>query len=132
MSSVERLVLHSRTNLSPDYIISLLEFEKRQNRHSFHLLNRAFNLPSTTDGKSKEIQHVRNALKANGYPSSIISNILKKKKKLPTQTIPTPEELVGMFFKWADPLNTSPDFACIPFINGLMEPLTRLFRNNGI
>ena len=47
--------------------------------------------------KSKEIQHVTNALKANGYPSSIISNILKNKKKRPTQTIPTPEELVGMF-----------------------------------
>ena len=96
------------------------------------LLNRAFNLPSTTDGKSKEIQHVTNALKANGYPSSIISNILKKKKKPPTQTIPTPEELVGLFFKWTDPLNTSPDFACIPYINGLTEPLTRLLRNNGI
>ena len=52
------------------------------------LLNRAFNLPSTTYGKSKEIQHVTNALKANGYPWSIISNILKKKKKPPTQTIP--------------------------------------------
>ena len=47
----------------------------------FTLLNRAFNLPSTTDGKSKEIQHVTNALKVNGYPSSIIFNILKKKKK---------------------------------------------------
>ena len=37
-----------------------------------------------------------------------------------------------MFFKWADPSNTSLDFACIPYINGLTEPLTRPLRNNGI
>ena len=37
-----------------------------------------------------------------------------------------------MFFTWADPSNASLDFACIPYINGLSEPLTRLLRNNGI
>ena len=35
-------------------------------------------------------------LKANGYSSSIMSNILKKH---PTETIPTPKELVGMFLR---------------------------------
>ena len=30
-------------------------------KSSHWLSNRAFNLPSTTDGKSKEIQHVTNA-----------------------------------------------------------------------
>ena len=94
------------------------------------LLNRASNLPSTTDGKAKEIKHVRDALKANGYPPPVISNILKKKNS--TETIPSPEELVGMFFKWAEPSNTHPDFACIPYISGLTEPLSRLLRNNGI
>ena len=94
------------------------------------LLNRASNLPSTTDGKAKEIKHVRDALKANGYPPPIISNVLKKKNS--TETIPSPEELVGMFFKWAEPSNTHPDFACIPYISGLTEPLSRLLRSNGI
>ena len=94
------------------------------------LLNRTSNLPSTTDGKAKEIKHVRDALKANGYPPPVISNILKKKNS--TETIPSPEELVGMFFKWAVPSNTRPDFACIPYISGLTEPLSRLLRNNGI
>ena len=47
------------------------------------------------------------ALKANGYPLPVISNILKKKNS--TETIPSPEELVGMFFKWAEPSNTHPD-----------------------
>ena len=74
------------------------------------ILNRASNPPSTTDGKAKEIKHVRDALKANGYPPPVISNILKKKNT--TETIPSPEELVGMFFKWAEPSNTHPDFAC--------------------
>lgn len=57
------------------------------------------------DGKSKEIKHVTDSLNPNGYPLSIISNILKKKHS--TERIPTPEELVGMFFKWAKPSNTS-------------------------
>ena len=94
------------------------------------LLNRASNLPSTTDVKAKEIKHVRDALKANGYPLLVISNILKKNNS--TETIPLPEELVGMFFKRAEPSNTRPDFACIPYISGLTEPLSRLLRNNRI
>ena len=59
------------------------------------LLKRACNLPSTADGKSKQVKHVSDALKANGYPQSIISNILKKKRA--TETIPSPEELIGTF-----------------------------------
>ena len=66
--------------------------------------------------------HVSEALKANGYPPTVISNILKKKS---TPTIPPPEELVSMFFKWADPSDTSLGFACLPYISGLIEPLTR-------
>ena len=85
------------------------------------LLNRACNLPSTADAKSKEVKYISDALKANGYPQSIISNILKKKKRA-TETLPSPEEMVGLFFKWVEPPETF-DFACLPYINGLNEPL---------
>ena len=95
------------------------------------LLNRASNLPSTSAGKSKELIYVTNALESNGYHQSFISNILKK-KPLP-ETTPSPEELVGMFFKWADPSNSYRGFAVLPYnIKGLTEPLIRLLRNNGI
>jgi len=94
------------------------------------LLNRASNLPSTSAGKSKELIYVSNALESNGYPPSFISNILKKKP--PPETTPSPEELVGMFFKWADPSNSDSGFAVLPYIKGLTEPLSRLLRNNGI
>ena len=50
-----------------------------------------------TDGKLKEIIHVTDALKAN---------ILNLEKNHCTETIPTPEELVGMFFKRRKPSNT--------------------------
>ena len=65
------------------------------------LLNRALNLPSTAKGVRKELTYVSNALKSNGYPSATISKILKKKST--SEAIPSPEELVGMFFKWTDP-----------------------------
>ena len=61
------------------------------------LLFRAANLPSTCEGKARETSHVTEALTANGYPSTVISNILKKKS---APTTPPPEELVSMFFKW--------------------------------
>ena len=32
------------------------------------------------------------------------------------KTIPPPDELVSMFFKWADPSDTSLGFACLPYI----------------
>lgn len=40
---------------------------------------------------------------------------------------PSPEE-VGTFFKWADPSDSNRDFAVLPYINGLTEPLARLLR----
>ena len=42
------------------------------------LLNLALNLPSTAEGVRKELTHVSNTLKSNGYPSAAISSILKK------------------------------------------------------
>ena len=62
------------------------------------LLFRASNLPSSFEGKTRETNHVRTALEANGYPPAVISNILNKKP--PPSTVPPPEELVSMFFKW--------------------------------
>ena len=91
------------------------------------LLFRAANLPSTIEGKRRETSHVAEALKANGYPSIVISKIIKKKS---APTTPPPEELVSIFSKWADPSDTSLGFACLPYISGLTEPLTRLLRKN--
>ena len=68
------------------------------------LLYHATKLPSTWQGKNIEISHVTDALRVDNYPSYVISNILKRKfSKAPTHTIPTPEKLACMFFKWAAP-----------------------------
>ena len=94
------------------------------------LLFRASSLPSSFVGKTRETNHARAALEPNGYPSAAISNILNKKP--PPSTVPPPEKLVSMFFKWADPSNTYQGFPCLPYISGLPEPLTRLLRKNDI
>ena len=91
------------------------------------LLNRALNLPSTAEGVRKELSHVSNALKSNGYPSATVSNILKKKST--SEVIPSPEELVGMFFKWTDPPESQNGFAVLPYIKGVTEPLTTILNN---
>ena len=89
------------------------------------LLNRACILPNTLEGKSSEAKHVTNALLANGYPPAVISNVLKKKKPSP-ELIPSPEELVGLFFNLIE--NKSTAMACLPHVRGVTEPLTRLLR----
>ncbi|XP_068756785.1 uncharacterized protein [Montipora capricornis] len=47
--------------------------------HHDKRLHRAIKLPSTPQGKNIEINHVIDALRANNYPSYVISNILKRK-----------------------------------------------------
>ena len=94
------------------------------------LLNRALNLPSTAEGVRKELTYVSNALKSNGYPSATISKILKKKST--PEAIPSPEELVGMFFRLTEPPDSQNGFAVLPYIKGVTEPLTRILNNNGI
>ena len=62
-------------------------------------------------------------------PQNVISNILKKKSSTQrTNSIPTPEELVCMFFKWAVPSDCF-NYAVLPYINGISQPLTRLLKN---
>ena len=64
------------------------------------LLHRATNLPNTDTGRNKEIKRVYTALESNGYPVNLVADTERKKRVPPP--VPTPEELVGMFFKWVD------------------------------
>ena len=60
------------------------------------LLHRALNLPNTSEGRNREIEKVYSALQSNGYPSKFIYDVQTKKTQ--SSTVPSPEELVGMFF----------------------------------
>ena len=82
----------------------------------------ASNLPSSHERKTHETNHIRDMLKANSYKSAVISNILQKKPL--SLTVPPPEQLVSMFFKWVEPSDTYKGFACLPYISSLTEPLT--------
>lgn len=95
--------------------------------------NAAIKLPSTLQGKNTEINHVIDALRANNYPSFVISNTLKwKLSKPPTHVIHSPEDLVCMFFKRVEPQENSNGFAILPFMNGVTQPLTRILRKHDI
>ena len=95
------------------------------------LLHRALNLPNTQVGKTRETARVCAALHSNGYPEKIAADVIRKKARSPPPT-PTPEELVGMFFKWAEPTNRRNFCAVLPYIKGITEPLTRILKEHDI
>ena len=85
-----------------DRYLDFSSHHEKRHKISTALLHRAIKLPSTSQEKNTEINHVTDALRVNNYPSYVISNILKRKFSKPTtHAIPTPEELVK--FKWAAP-----------------------------
>ena len=93
--------------------------------------------PSYTAQPNSPIQHKGKIPKSTTslmlYGLTTIPLILKKKfSKPPTHAIPSPEELVCMFFKWAAPLENSNSYAVLPFINGVTQPLTRILRRHEI
>jgi len=49
----------------------------------------------------------------------------------PPPPTPTPEDLVGIFFEWAEPTNRR-NFAVLPYIKGITEPLTRILKEHDI
>ena len=94
------------------------------------LLHRALNLPNTQVGKTRETAHVCAALHSNGYLVKIAADVIRKKARSAPPT-PTPEESVGMFFKWAEPTSQR-NFAVLPYIKGITEPLTRILKEHNI
>ena len=119
----------------PTHTDRYLDFYSHHNkRHKISaaetLLCRATNLPNTKQGKETELTHVIDALRFNNYPQNVISNILKKKSQR-TDSIPTPEELVCMFFKRATPSDFS-NCAVLSYINGISQPLNRLLNKHDV
>ena len=57
-------------------------------------------LPNTYTGKQDEFNHITTTLKCNGYLDQIIKQILRD--LTPNTLVPSPEELVGQFFKRFD------------------------------
>ena len=115
----------------PNHTDRYLDFFSHHDKR--HMISTAENPEhDLKQGKETELIHVTDALRSNNYPQNVISNILRKKS--PTQRtnpIPTPEELVCMFFKWAIPSDFS-NYALLPYINGISQPLTRLLQKHDI
>ena len=93
------------------------------------LINRSLNLPTTEDGKLKELQHVSAALVSNGYPKTIISKVIKT---LTEKATPSPEELVRTFFELIEPSEPCLGYATLPYIKGITEPLSRTLKKHNI
>ena len=74
--------------------------------------------------KSKHVFETRNS---NGYPTKFINDVYKRLKT--NKETAAPEELVREFFALVDPPTTSRNYAVLPYIKGLTEPLTRVLRN---
>ena len=115
-SFLDTLILRDNGKLLVDIYRKPTQTDRYLDFHSHHdrkhkistaetLLHRALNLLHTQIGKTRETARVCAALHSNGYPKKIAADVIRKKARPPPPT-PTPEELVGMFFKWAEPTSS--------------------------
>ena len=79
------------------------------------LLHRADKLVTTTSDKKKEIEHVKTALRANGYPEWIFDLPKKKDRKKDQSKESGRKVSAGM-----------------PYVRGTSETLSRIFRSHGV
>ena len=86
-------------------------------------------LPTTADGKQRELKHARKTLASNGYPKTLISKITKTQTDKNT---PSPEDLVRTFFQQVDPSEPYIGYATLPYIKGITETLSRTLRKHNI
>ncbi len=70
------------------------------------LLHRAAHLPNTNEGKQQEKDRVFVALRSNEYPKTFLDEVEKRRARK-TEFVPSPEELVRMFFENVEPENNS-------------------------
>ena len=94
------------------------------------LIHRALTLPNTEEGRTNELEHVKNALCANNYPLRTINNTVAEAKSTHSTGL-FPEEQVGTFFKMVDP-PTRQSYVTLPYTKGITEQLTRTLRQYDI
>ena len=92
------------------------------------LIHRAQTLPNTYTGKQDELNHITTTLKCNDYPDKIIKQILKD--LTPNTPVPSPEELVGQFFKRFDEKPSG--YVTLPYVRGIIASLRRIFLKQNI
>lgn len=63
---------------------------------------------------------------SNGYPKKFLEEV-ERKRNMKQEKIPSPEELVKLFFDNVEPKPNN-DYAVLPYIKGLTEPLKRLLK----
>ena len=102
----------------------MAERKKKKKKNEAEISTRAFPLESPSN-------YVHAALESNGYPSKFIRNIHVKRTRSSTTNV-SPEELVGMFFKMVEPTESRKSFASLPYIKGVIEPLTRVLKKQDV
>ena len=90
------------------------------------LLRIAATLPNTNEGKQQERKHITNTLMTNGYPKKFLQQVEHKRVMQQNRT-PSPEELVRLFFDSVE-TKTNYNYAVLPYIKGLTEPLKRILK----
>ena len=98
-------------------------------QHSIIPFTSAATLPNTNVGKQAESKHVVDTLGTNGYPRNFIREVERKRMVTQGATL-SPEELVCVFFERVEQ-NTN-EYAVLPYIRGLTEPLKRLLKRYDI
>ena len=141
ISLLDTLITRHGNNLKidvlskPTHTDRYLDFNSHHNiKHKISAartsMHRALTLPSTHASKQDELNHTRTTLKCNRYPDKIVKQILRD--STPNTIVPSPEELVGQFFKRFDDIDKPSGYVTLPYISGITDALRRILRKQNI
>ena len=85
------------------------------------LIHRAQTLLNTKTSRQDELQRITTTLKCSRYPDKIVRQILRDSSS--NTLVPSPEELVGQFFKHFTESDKPSGNVTLPYKSGITEPL---------
>jgi hypothetical protein len=84
------------------------------------------------ENRGKEITHIRSTFMKNGYPTGLVSRILKTQSR---QRIPTPEpedNISGQQISTPEPGDSRPPCLFLPYVQGLSEKIKAACKKIGV
>jgi hypothetical protein len=141
ISFIDALITRQGNNLEVDVYRKPMHTDRYLDFNSHHnikrkistartLIHRAQTLPTKHTSKQDKLNNITTTLKCNGYPDKIIKQMLKDLTT--NKREPSPEELVGQFFKRVTQDDKPYGHVTLPYVSGITDALRCILQKQNI